>query len=157
MVNVLRRWSQPIMVIITVLVIVSFTYFGQNYYRQGQGDRTVLNLYGKEISLEALKRQTRRVGVFAAIRGEYIQSLDPAVAMGYRDVDSGVIAKSLVLEHEADQLGLSATDEERLEVLTNLRAFQDEQGKFDPAAFNEFKQKALNAQGFSDADFDQIF
>ena len=44
MVNVLRRWSQPIMVIITVLVIVSFTYFGQNYYRQGHGDRTALNL-----------------------------------------------------------------------------------------------------------------
>src|SRR5688572_16234075 len=100
MVNVLRRWSQPIMVIITVLVIVSFTYFGQNYYRQGHGDRTVLNLYGKEVSIEALKRQSRRVGVFAVLRGEYIQSLDPAVAMGFREVNADVVAKSLVLEHE---------------------------------------------------------
>jgi hypothetical protein len=157
MVNVLRRWSQPIMVIITVLVIVSFTYFGQNYYRQGQGDRTVLNLYGKDISLEAIKRQSRRVGVFAALGGEYIRSLDFAVAMGAREVDAGVVAKSLVLEHEADQLGLSATDDERLAALTSLPAFMDREGKFDPAAFNTFKQRTLNAQGFSDADFDQIF
>ena len=157
MVNVLRRWSQPIMVIITVLVIVSFTYFGQNYYRQGHGDRTILNLYGQNISLEALQRQSRRVGIFAALRGEYIQSLDPAVAFGVREVDSGVVAKSLVLEHEADQLGLSATDEERLEVLTNLPIFRGRDGKFDPSAFNSFKQNALNPNGFSDADFDQIF
>jgi peptidyl-prolyl cis-trans isomerase D len=97
------------------------------------------------------------VGIFAALRGDYIQSLDPAVAMGFREADAGVVAKSLVLEHEADQLGLSATDEERLAALTSLPAFRDQEGKFDPARFNEFKQKALNAQGFSDADFDQIF
>ena len=36
MVNVLRRWSQPIMVLITVLVIVSFTYFGPG--TQGAGE-----------------------------------------------------------------------------------------------------------------------
>src|SRR5688572_1272966 len=113
MVNVLRRWSQPIMVVITVLVIVSFTYFGQNFYGVSSGNRVAVTLYGKDITVDSMTRQSRRVGVFAAMQGEYIRALDPSVAMG-RPADSGTVAKSFVLEHEADSFGLSATDDERI-------------------------------------------
>ena len=53
MVNVLRRWSQPIMVVITVLVIVSFTYFGQQNYSLGSGSQVFGTLNGKDISQDA--------------------------------------------------------------------------------------------------------
>ena len=70
MVNVLRRWSQPIMVLITVLVIVSFTYFGPGTQGAGSTKRVVLSLYGNDITVEDMTRQARRIGIFASLRGD---------------------------------------------------------------------------------------
>ena len=151
MVNVLRRWSQPIMIIITVLVIVSFTYFGQNFYGPSRQNQAIVTLYGKDISLEAFQRQGRRVGVFQALGGEYM------TALGFQQADAAMVARSFVLEHEADQLGLGATEQEKIDAFNSLRALQGEDGKVDPAKYEQFKQRVLNPQGFSESDFDTVF
>lgn len=156
MVNVLRRWSQPIMVIITVLVIVSFLYFGPGMRGSNAGKQIVVNLYGNDITVEDMTRQSRRVGIFAALRGEYIASLDRSIMFTGRDPDVSTVARSFVMEHEMDQLGLTATDEEKIAALEEMPIFQD-QGKFDPDRFNRFKTNVLNPNGFSEGDFFQIF
>jgi peptidyl-prolyl cis-trans isomerase D len=155
MVNVLRRWSQPIMVLVTVLVIVSFTYFGQNYYGQSAGKEVVATVDGTEITRDVFLRQSRRVGIFAALRGNYIQSLGLAMMFGQQP-GATEVAKSFVLEREMDRFGLTATEDEKLEVLKNLPSFAGPDG-FDPTAYQIFKERVLNPQGFSEADFDQIF
>ena len=156
MVNVLRRWSQPIMVIITVLVIVSFMYFGPGMRTGGAGKQVVVSLYGNEITVEDMTRQGRRVGIYSALRGNYAMALDRTLLMG-READVNIVARSFVLEHEADQLGLSSTPEERIAALNEMPIFHNEEGKFDPDLFNRFKVNALNPNGFSEGDFDQIF
>jgi peptidyl-prolyl cis-trans isomerase D len=145
------------MVLITVLVIVSFTYFGPGMRQGTGGQMVVMHLYDQDITREDLQRQGRRVGIFAALRGEYIQALDPSVAFGMREAGTETVARSFVLEHEMNQLGLSATSQERLDALTKLPAFADQEGNFDPEKFNLFKTRVLNPQGFSDTDLDQIF
>ncbi len=157
MVNVLRRWSQPIMVLITVLVIVSFTYFGPGMRGAGGKERVVVTIHGNDLTVEDMQRQARRVGVFASLRGEYIQALDPMVAFMGREPGTEVVAKSFVMDYEADQLGLTATSEERLAALNEIPVFRDREGNFDPESFNRFKTSVLNPNGFSDADFEQIF
>lgn len=156
MVNVLRRWSQPIMVIITVLVIVSFTYWGPGMRGPGGGKQVVATIYGNEITVDDMKRQARRVGVFTALRGDYIQSIDLQGAYT-GDASPAAVPKSFVLDYEADKLGLTASAEERIEVLNQIPIFQGRDGKFDPASFEQFKTRVLNPNGFSESDFEQIF
>ena len=145
------------MVLITVLVIVSFTYFGPGMRGAGGKERVVVTIHGNEITVEDMQRQARRVGVFATLRGEYIQALDPMVAFMGREPGTEAVAKSFVMDYEADQLGLTATSEERMAALNEIPVFRDREGNFDPESFNRFKTSVLNPNGFTDADFEQIF
>ena len=151
MVNVLRRWSQPIMVIITVLVIVSFLYFGPGMKTGNAGKQVVVTLFGQGITVEDMQRQSRRVGIFQALNGDYIR----AIASG--EAELATVARSFVLEHEADQLGISSTQDERFDALNSMPIFHGEDGKFDPDKFQAFKNNVLSPNGFSDGDFEQIF
>ena len=145
------------MVLITVLVIVSFPYFGPGTRGSSGTERVVVTIHGKDITVEDMQRQARRVGIFATLRGEYIQALDPLVAFYGREPSTETVAKSFVMDYEADQLGLTATAEERIAALNEIPVFRDREGNFDPESFNRFKTTVLNPNGFTDADFEQIF
>src|SRR5262245_53571957 len=106
MVNVLRRWSQPIMVLVTVLIIVSFSYFGPAMRNRSSGERVAVQLYGKDVTVDDFTRQARRVGIYAVLRGSYYQAIEP-FSFG-KQPDNGTVARSFVLEHEADEMGITS-------------------------------------------------
>src|SRR5262245_56085515 len=110
MVNVLRRFSKPIMLVITVLVIITFSVWMPNITRSGGG--TFAYLYGKPVSLEQFSRQKRKLDIYGMLGGAYAR----VVPQGARN-ENQAIARSIVFEHEAEALGLSATEQQMNEVL----------------------------------------
>jgi hypothetical protein len=68
MVNVLRRFSKPIMLVITILVVVTFSFWSPNAMTK-MGSGTFSYLYGKPVSVEQMMRQRRKVQIYACHRG----------------------------------------------------------------------------------------
>lgn len=148
MVNTLRRWSKPIMLVITVLVIVSFTVWGPNMREQGHGNSTAATLYGKPISIESWQRQARRLQIFAEMGSDLFAVLDPMSRTG--EPTPVGIGNLFVFEHEANALGITVTPEEiEHQLLKNTAAFQDQEGNFNPQMFDFFVQRSLNPRGYS--------
>lgn len=146
MVNTLRHFSKPIMLVITVVIIVSFTVWGPNM-GLGGGGGTVMMVYGKPVTVDQWTRQQRKFKIYAQMGGMYARSLDPAAGQGQM---SGVgIANSIVFEHEADLLGISVTPDEQRDAFLSMPAFQGDDGHFSPAAFENFVVNAMNPAGYS--------
>ena len=77
MVNILRRWNQPIMVVITVLVIVSFVYWGPNIGNRDRSEQAQAILYGQEIKVAEFQRVAKRVAIYAEMGGNYSRAIFP--------------------------------------------------------------------------------
>ncbi len=170
MVNTLRRFSQPIMVVITVLVIISFANWGPSFTRSIGGGGTIFTLYGRDYSVESFNRQMRKVQVFKELgedhgmrggmmMGEYAQAVPGAMYIRPTNdpINQRIVEYSFIFEHEADALGLTSTPEERLEQLKRTPKFLDMKGDLDPTLVKRFQERTLGPLGFTEADFDAIF
>src|SRR6185369_571846 len=106
MVNVLRRFSKPIMLVITVIVIVSFTVWGPNIMRNGS--RVIVGqLGGKDVLAEQMLGEQRKLMVYRGLGLPYAEFFMDHVQTGpYGQSElrmSGVgMARALVFENEAD-------------------------------------------------------
>lgn len=136
MVNTLRRFSKPIMLIVTVLVIVSFSFWSPNVDFGGGGSSGV-ELYGKEVSRHQIERERRKLQIHYQLRGSYARLVgDPRLA--------------LVFDREADALGVTATDDQKKEILSQLPAFMDDGGHPSPQAYEKFIKDVMNPAGYAE-------
>lgn len=163
MVNTLRRFSQPIMLFIAVGVIVSFAFFGPggcNDQRTGGGPNAVFEIYGKKVTIEEQERLKNRLEVYGALNSGYYESLstgdrgNPYLPPPQDDYDFSFV-NALVFEHEADALGITASDEELLAEIEKTPGFQREQ-KFDSAAYEMIVQQVMHPRGFSKDSIDSF-
>ncbi len=155
MVNIIRRFSQPLMVVFTVIVIVSFASWGPSFGNRGGSNDSGLKLYGRPVSNDAIRRQLNKNEVFAMMRSDYITTLDPGARQG-RLSEIGVL-NAFVLEHEAEALGVTVTQEEiQDQLLNHSPAFQGQDQKFDPQMYERFVQLGLNPKGFSKDQIEQF-
>ncbi len=151
MVNIIRRFSQPLMVIFTIIVIVSFASWGPGTSgRSGKNDSGI-KLYGRSVSEDAIRRQLNKNEVFAMMQGEYIRAVEP----GQQLSTTGAL-NAFVLEHEAEALGVSVTAKEIEEQLLQSAVFQGEDKQFDPQRVEMFVQRGLNPKGFSKDQIEQF-
>lgn len=148
MVNVLRRFSQPLMVIVTVMVIITFAWWGPNLGNVSGRRGVLFTAYGKEYSEEEVKRVQGRVLIHMALQGSYIQVVEPGWFRSRSVTDSGV-KNAIVLDHEAEALGLTATEEEAAELMKNMPVFKDAEGKFDPANVDAFAKNVMSPYGYT--------
>lgn len=172
MVNTLRRFSQPIMLFIAVGVIVSFAFFGPggcNDARGAAGREAVLEIYGKKIAREELERMVNRLKIFAMMGSEYYNSLatgtpdNPFSRMLPRpeDANDEALVNSIVFDHEADAMGISASQEEIEAEFASMPGFQSRgpngaPGKFDPANFDDFVKNTLQPNGYTKENIDSF-
>lgn len=171
MVNTLRRFSQPIMLFIAVGVIVSFAFFGPggcNDARGRAGRAAAFEIYGKQIAMEEQERMVNRLKIFAMMGSEYYNSLATATSDNPysrlprpEDANDEALVNSIVFDHEADAMGISATQEEIESEFTKIPAFQTPvpngaPGKFDPANFDNFVKNALQPNGYTKDNIDSF-
>lgn len=148
MVNILRRFSQPLMVILTVMVIIAFAWWGPNLNSGGRSREAALSAYGRTYSHEDVTRIHNRLEIHAVLGGDYIQIVEPMAMRSGTTSGTGVV-NSIVIEHEADALGLTATDDEIWEATKGMRAFQDREGNFDESKLTAFVQNVMAPKGYS--------
>lgn len=153
--NALRRFSQPIMIVVTILVIISFVCFFQGpiFARRLEG-QDVFKIYGKGVTMDQLDHLKRKLGIFSALGNGYFEAMMPQRTMfqqeNSQDPNDNPVINSLVFEHEADALGLGATgDEITALILEKTEAFKTD-GKFDPSIYNNFVQNALTPNGYTE-------
>ncbi len=155
MVNLIRRFQQPLLIAITILVIISFAvlYNTDSLGRLG-ADRVAL-VAGRGVSLADYQRGLRK---WELASGLGLRELVGSLGMPATSEDEfkkNYVLGSLVLKDEATRLGVSATDEEVADAIKAVPEFQT-QGQFDPAKYNQIVQVALGSRGLTVAQLEEI-
>jgi hypothetical protein len=146
MVNLFRRFQQPLMILVTVLVIISFTWFYSRSDFMDHGASTrVGSVYGKNFSQAQFMREGRKYELCQYVLFELWQTLIQP-AMSADEAMNNFVWNSVVLRHEADRLGIQPTDAEIEETIKGLPAFQTN-GHYDSIKYNQFVQNALSPRG----------
>ncbi len=156
MVNIIRRFQQPLMIAITVLVIIGFTFFYSNTRTLNtSGAERVATVYGRGVSVTQYQRGARKFELGRDLMlFELLQTLaEPARTMD--EAQKNFAFNSIVLEHEAERLGIATTDEEAAAAIKAMPVFQTT-GQFDPARYTQIVDGALTPRGFSPEQLEEL-
>jgi hypothetical protein len=158
MVNLIRKYQQPVLIGITVLVIVTFIWFwnGNQGGRGGiAGANSVAKIYGQSVTDTDIKHAVSKFQLAEALGlSELVQSL-AGNAENQQQAVENFVWNSYVFDHEADALQVFPTDQEVQDELGRVPGFQTE-GHFDANKLTDFVQNKLPSLGFSDAVIDEL-
>ena len=149
MVSIFRRYQQTLMLVVTVLVIISFVWFyNVNKDPSAAGSDEVGSIYGRTVRIAEFGREVRK---FEIARNLMLFELLQTLAGQARSMDEAkenFAWNSIVVRHEADALGVSATDDEVIAAIQKLPAFQTN-GAYDSTKYNLFTERVLAPNGFT--------
>jgi len=150
MVNSLRKFSKPIMLVITVIVIVSFTVWAPNIMRNG--NRQVVNtLGGKDLMADQLQDSFRKLSVYHGLGLPY------GMYLSGQKVSAVGAARAIVFEHEADALGVSATVSQLHDMFEQVPSFRDpETREYSDKYFSLSVRQIMNPNGYSAPQVDDF-
>ena len=165
MINILRRFSQPLMVVFTVLIIVAFAGWMPGAGGRSGKSAPAAVIHGKRVTQETFHQEGRVLAIHARLGGAYSQLIDPAAAaekqremqrnfregrfvMPEQKITSEGVENSLLFESEAEALGITASQQEIQEQLA--RTFTGPEGKFDAHQFDMVVKQLLMPEGFNE-------
>jgi peptidyl-prolyl cis-trans isomerase D len=155
MVNIIRRFQQPLLITITILVIISFAVlYNTGSLRRLDADR-VAEVAGRSVSLADYQLGLRK---WELASGLGLRELVGGLGMPATSEDEfkrNYVLGTIVLHEEAARLGISATDEEVAEAIKAVPEFQT-QGQFDKAKYQQIVQVALGSRGMTEAHLEDI-
>ena len=154
MVTLLRRFSQPIMILVTALVIITFVWWTPSWYSKNGNSKPVTVIRGKPVSVETWQHEGRVMQIHARLGGAYAQLMNPGSMFG--TISAEGVENSLLFEGEANALGITATQQEIEQQLSTTRAFVGPDGKFDANRFEMVAQQLLMPEGFSKTQIEQF-
>ena len=149
MVHLIRKYQQPVMILITIVIIIAFGWF----FTPGSGSRHgapagTVRIYGHTYLQEELERRSRSYGV-AMMAGLHQLVLGLTFGNPYGDqAGSNFVFNSFVLAHEAERLGITVQDDEVAALIEKLPAFQTN-GAYDKTKYRTFEENVLRPRGFT--------
>ncbi len=148
MVNLMRRYQQAVMMVVTVVVIISFVWFyNGNTSQRSRADR-VGTLYNRPVGMAEYSRESRKFEICRALGlYELWTTLIGRQARTESEAVESFVWNSLVLRHQANALGLSCTDEEVIAAVQKLPSFQTN-GAYDSTKYNNLVQN-IASRGFT--------
>ncbi len=157
MVNIFRRFQQPLLIVLTVFVIIAFVilYGGPGTRLDRLGSDRVATIYGRNVQpveYTTIGRQfeiCRMLGMFDLI----IPLAQNARAMS--EVTENYIWNTIVLRTQARKLGIEPTETQVAEAIQNLPAFQNN-GQYDHARYSQAVQSVLAPRGMGSAQLEEI-
>ena len=154
MINVLRKNQKALWIVIAVLCI-PFVFYFSNSKVGPIGANQFGKIYGRAIPIAEFQR-TARLFNLARELGMYsfLQEMVSA-ARTENEAYSEFTWNLLVLQHEAERLGIRPTSEEIVNVVKTLRPFAGQSG-FDPEKYNNFTQNVLPSLGFNEAQLEEL-
>lgn len=151
------------MISVTVLTIISFALlYGHTDALDRSGSGKVAVIYGKNISLPSAQRGVRKgdlcrqLAQMEAYQPKHpMMDLYQALAVNRQEARENFFFNSLVLKHEADELGVSATEDEIFAATQALPAFQTN-GAYDSQKYIMIAQNVLPSMGFTTDDLSEL-
>ncbi len=145
-----KRWIQ---IILLILIVPSFAFFGINYYFQEYGSSgAVAKVAGSKISPQEFEDalRERQDQLRQSMQGKADQAMLDSNEVRTA-VINGLVDKRALLAH-AMHAGVAVTDEQVRKIVTGISAFRDETtGKFSPERYEQL----LRSQGMSPVMFEE--
>jgi peptidyl-prolyl cis-trans isomerase D len=155
MITVMRKHHKVLMIVITALVCISFSWYWNktDFAQMGQG--TVGRIYDRNVSQLEFQRGARllRLGSQLGMH-DLIEDLT-GEAQTEAEAYENFSWNLMVLRHETEELGIKPTTAEIANVVKALLAFQGTNG-FDLAKYTDFADHALAPMGFSEAQIEEL-
>lgn len=143
------------MIIITILVIVSFSWFynRSDFMDRGAADR-VGSIYGRNFTQAQFLREGRKYELSQALMPELWQSLiQPATNQD--EAINNFVWNGVVLREEAERLGIRPSDAEIEAGIKTIPLFQTN-GVYDSSKYSGFVANALGSRGMTPEALEQI-
>ncbi|MBA3962002.1 MAG: SurA N-terminal domain-containing protein [Chthoniobacterales bacterium] len=155
MITMMRKHHKVLMIFITALVCISFSWYWNKTDFSQMGSGVVGKIYDHNVSQVEYQRNARllRLGSDLGMR-ELVQALTYG-AQTENEAYASFSWNLMVLRHEADALGIQPTTTEIADLVKTLPAFQGENG-FDVAKYTDFADHALSPMGFSEAQVEEL-
>jgi len=155
MITIMRKHHKVLMIFITALVCISFSWYWNKTDFAQMGNGSIGKIYDRNVSQVEYQRNVRllRLGSQLGMR-DLIQELTMGAQTETEAYDT-FSWNLLVLRHETEALGLNPTTTEIANGVKALPAFQTENG-FDLARYTEFTDHALAPMGFSEAQIEEL-
>ena len=156
MVNLMRKYQQSLLLVVTVFVIISFVwlYNGQRDVGGAKADRVGV-IYGRPVTIAQFSREARKFEICRALGlGELWMTLIGADARDENQAIENYVWNSFVLRHEAAAMGVEPSDEEVIEAIQQIPVFQNN-GVYDPDRYRDFTQR-LASRGFTDQQIEEL-
>ena len=155
MMTLLRKHRQWLMIVIAILAIPFVFYFVQKPDYGALHSDQVGRIYDRNISRIEFQRNARLFNLAREL-GMY-QMLQDMVAGANSENEAFVefTANRLILQHEAEKLGIHPTTTEIADVVKGFRVFQGDAG-FDLKKYTDFTQNTLPSLGFNEAQIEEL-
>jgi parvulin-like peptidyl-prolyl isomerase len=155
MITVMRKQHKVLMIIITALVCISFSWYWNKTDFSQMGREQVGKIYDRNVSRVEFQRNARLLRLSGELgMTTLIQGLT-AGARTEAEAFENFTWNLLVLRHEANRLGVRTTAPEIAEVVKTLPAFRGENG-FDLTKYTNFTDHELAPMGFSEAEIEEL-
>ncbi len=150
-----RRYQQPLLIVFTLLIIISFVgFFNGGFLAEGMGGHPA-TIYGRPVTQVEMQRQGRK---FELARDLGLQELLVTLAGRAQSLDEAIenfTWNSLVLQHEADHLGVATTDAEVLSAIQTMPVFQTN-GAFDKSKYAMIFERFFQPRGFGKDQLEEL-
>jgi hypothetical protein len=157
MVKFFRQFQKPLLVTLTVLVIISFVimYAGPGSRLQGLNADRVGFVNGRSVSAAEYRGIGRQFEVLRTLG--MLDVIIPLTgnARSMQDAVDNYVWNTLVLRHSSTALGILPTQDQILQAIQRVPAFQN-QGKFDFERQSGFLNIYLKPRGFSETQFEEM-
>ena len=154
MINVLRKNSKALWVVIALLCVPFVLYFGKGD-PWAAGNDQFGRIYDRPVPVLEYQRNAR---LFNLARDLGMYTLLQDMVAGATTEDQAYADftwNRIILRHEAERLGIRPAAQDIAKVVKGLAAFRGEKG-FDINRYNQFTQGALPAMGFAEAQIEEL-
>src|SRR4051812_39531895 len=154
MITIMRKHHKWLMIVIAILAVPFVFYFNKTDLSRTQ-HTDVGRIYDRPVTNVEFQRSARLLTLGQMLGLTVSQEL-MGRAMSETDAYMNFTFNRLVLEHEAEQIGIRPPSSETAAHVKTLRPFQDDKGNFDIAKYTEFAQTRLPAFGFTEAQLEEM-
>lgn len=153
------------MIVIAILAMPFCLYFVRTDWMSALRSNAAVKLYGRDISTIEIERGARLLRLAGNLgMNEFINELlaqwrpqrAKTQSEAQREAEEEFAIDLMILQHEAEALGIRPTTAEIAAVVTKMRAFRDDTGNFDLKRYNDIVQNSLGSLGFSEAQIEEL-
>jgi hypothetical protein len=154
MITVMRKHHKWLMIVIAILAIPFIFYFNKTDFTVNR-QNDLGRIYDRPITNVEFQRSVR-LFTLAQMLGLYPMLQDLMMRpMSESDQYVNFAFNRLVMNHEAEALGIRPSSPEVVAFVKTLQPFQTN-GGFDPSKYTDFVQNRLPALGFTEAQLEEL-